>query len=96
MLYKQSICIYLVPFPSHFCCFVKYSHFLCVSIAFIIAVCLFEHVMQYGDCEGPNGLCLPPDEMHLLQQFNQHLKSPGPFQLVKIHFMKILVLAIAY
>ncbi|XDV24704.1 hypothetical protein PO909_028802 [Leuciscus waleckii] len=37
---------------------------------------------SYGDCEGPNGLCLPPDEMHLLRQFNQHLKRPGPFQLL--------------
>ncbi|KAK2892907.1 hypothetical protein Q8A67_012895 [Cirrhinus molitorella] len=41
-----------------------------------------EENQKYGDCEGPNSLCLPPDEMHLLQQFNQHLKSPGPFQLL--------------
>ncbi|XP_052410955.1 cadherin-like and PC-esterase domain-containing protein 1 isoform X2 [Carassius gibelio] len=41
-----------------------------------------EDNKNYGDCEGPNGLCLPPDEMNLLQQFNQHLKRPGPFQLL--------------
>ncbi|XP_059366895.1 cadherin-like and PC-esterase domain-containing protein 1 isoform X2 [Carassius carassius] len=41
-----------------------------------------EENKNYGDCEGPNGLCLPPDEMNLLQQFNQHLKRPGPFQLL--------------
>ncbi|KTF79989.1 hypothetical protein cypCar_00049673 [Cyprinus carpio] len=41
-----------------------------------------EENKNSGDCEGPNSLCLPPDEMHLLQQFNQHLKRPGRFQLL--------------
>ncbi|XP_051544979.1 cadherin-like and PC-esterase domain-containing protein 1 [Myxocyprinus asiaticus] len=41
-----------------------------------------ENQLKYGGCEWPNSLCLPPEEMHLLQQFNQHLKTPGPFQLL--------------
>ncbi|XP_051546817.1 cadherin-like and PC-esterase domain-containing protein 1 [Myxocyprinus asiaticus] len=41
-----------------------------------------NQLKQYGGCEWPNSLCLPPEHMHLLQQFNQHLKRPGPFQLL--------------
>ncbi|XP_051976858.1 cadherin-like and PC-esterase domain-containing protein 1 isoform X2 [Xyrauchen texanus] len=41
-----------------------------------------ENQLKYGGCEWPNSLCLPPEDLHLLQQFNQHLKRPGPFQLL--------------
>nr|XP_693701.4 cadherin-like and PC-esterase domain-containing protein 1 isoform X1 [Danio rerio] len=41
-----------------------------------------EENQKYAGCEEPNTLCLPPDEMHLLVQFNRHLRNPGPFQLL--------------
>lgn len=41
-----------------------------------------EENQKYAGCEEPNTLCLPPDEMHLLLQFNRHLRNPGPFQLL--------------
>lgn len=51
---------------------------------------------QYGGCDWPNSLCLPQDELYLLQQFNEHLKTSGPFQLVNTqlialtHFLHII------
>lgn len=41
-----------------------------------------ENLIKYGGCDWPNARCLPLDELHLLQYFNQHLKTPGPFQLL--------------
>ncbi|XP_057180061.1 cadherin-like and PC-esterase domain-containing protein 1 isoform X2 [Triplophysa rosa] len=41
-----------------------------------------QNQLKNGGCDWPNSLCLPPDELYLLQQFNQHLKTSGPFQLL--------------
>ncbi|XP_055046228.2 cadherin-like and PC-esterase domain-containing protein 1 isoform X2 [Misgurnus anguillicaudatus] len=41
-----------------------------------------ENLIKLVGCDWPNARCLPLDELHLLQYFNQHLKTPGPFQLL--------------
>ncbi|XP_041934141.1 cadherin-like and PC-esterase domain-containing protein 1 isoform X2 [Alosa sapidissima] len=37
---------------------------------------------QYGGCEWTNSLCLPPDDLLLLIQFQRQLKRPGPFEVL--------------
>lgn len=39
--------------------------------------------IKYTDCEWPNSLCMPPDELQLLLQYHQQLKTPDNFDLLQ-------------